>query len=101
MNSFVSQNQTKLCKLARRLDITYLALFGSYARGEQTDKSDVDMLVEFDPNVRKSLFDLTLAEERISKLLGKKVDLVSKSGISKYIKPYIMDDLQVLYAEKS
>lgn len=98
MNSFIAKYQTKLADLSRELDITYLALFGSYARGEETEKSDVDILVDFDPKKRKSLFDLIAAEEKIATLLGKKVDLVSRSGISKYVKPYIMNDLKVLYA---
>jgi len=97
MNNFVTQYQGQLTTLSKQLDINYLALFGSYARGEETKQSDVDMLVEFDPKVHKSLFDLIEAEELISKVVGKKVDLVSKSGISKYIKPYIQPDLKVLY----
>jgi predicted nucleotidyltransferase len=101
MNTFISKYRTKLATLSRELDITYLALFGSYARGEQKKNSDVDMLVEFNPKIRKSLFDLMLAEQEIARVVGRKVDLVSKSGISKHIKPYIMNDLQVLYAENS
>ncbi len=101
MSKYITKYQTELAKLARELDITYLALFGSYARGEEKRESDVDLLYEFDPKVRKSLFDVMLAEERMSALLGRKVDLVSRSGISKYVKPYIVDDVKVIYVQKS
>ncbi|GHT15965.1 hypothetical protein AGMMS4956_17160 [Bacteroidia bacterium] len=51
-------------------------LFGSYARGEATRRSDVDILVEFIPNRRVSLFDRVRMMEELQHLLHKKVDLV-------------------------
>ncbi|EKD80220.1 MAG: hypothetical protein ACD_40C00174G0004 [uncultured bacterium] len=101
MNKLISQHQAKIVDTAKKLDIIYLALFGSYARGEETKNSDVDLLVEFDGSKRKSLFDLMEAEEQLGRLLGRKVDLVSRSGISRYIKPYIMDDIKVIYAQNT
>ncbi len=40
-------------------------------------------------------------EQKMSDILGVKVDLVTKQGLSKYVKPYIQDDLKVIYAKKS
>lgn len=56
-----------------------MALFGSYARGEQRADSDVDILVEVDPSI--GLEFVTLAE-RIEQLLGVSVDLVSSRAVS-------------------
>ncbi len=79
--------------------IDYLALYGSYARGDQKKDSDVDLLVSFDKSI--GLLELIEVEQKLSKLLGKKVDLVTKKGLSRYVRPYITDDLKILYAEKS
>lgn len=67
-----------------------MALFGSYARGEQNQSSDVDILVEFDGSIGIQFIDLA---EEIEKLLGTDVDLVSRYGIKdKYFKS-ISEDL--------
>ena len=68
-----------------------MALFGSFARGDQRADSDVDILVEVDPSI--GLEFVTLAE-RIEKLLGVTVDLVSSRAITskamKYIEPELI-----------
>ncbi len=67
-----------------------MAIFGSYARGEETEDSDVDLLVEFTGPMGFRYVDLA---EELEALLGKKVDLVSKKGVKpKYYKA-IKDDL--------
>jgi len=75
-------------------------LFGSYARNEETDKSDIDVLVELDYSQRIGLqffgFNIELEE-----LLNKKVDVISANGISKYIKPYIDKDKVLIYERVS
>ena len=65
--------------LARRYPIHALALFGSYARGDQEPTSDVDLVVDVEPSV--GLEFVTLAEE-LETLLGLPVDLVSRRAIS-------------------
>lgn len=68
-----------------------MALFGSYSRGDQQPNSDVDILVEVDPSI--GLEFVTLAE-RIEKLLGVSVDLVSSRAVNsramKYIEPELI-----------
>ncbi|TNE81474.1 MAG: nucleotidyltransferase [Bacteroidetes bacterium] len=64
--------------------IVSLALFGSYARSEQTAQSDIDILVELDGQVGTRFIDLA---EELELSLGQKVDLVSKNGIKpRYLK---------------
>ncbi len=92
-------HRQELIQAAKKNDISYLALFGSYARGQQKQDSDIDFLISFDK--KKGLFDLISVEQQFSDLLGVQVDLVTKDGLSKYIKPYIQDDIQLIYAKKS
>jgi predicted nucleotidyltransferase len=71
-----------------------VAVFGSYARGENNKDSDLDLLVEF--GVRINLLDLIGLEQDLSEILGVKVDLVTVGGLSPYIKPYVEKDLKSL-----
>lgn len=98
MNQFLLKHQQDLIQFAKDNGISYLALFGSHARGDARDDSDVDLLVEFDPTIDIGITHLLRAEEKISRLLNKKVDLVPKDSLDKYIAPYIQDDLRVIYA---
>ncbi len=78
----------------------FIGLFGSYARNEETEKSDIDILYDFDAQ-NFSLFDLIDFEELLFKKLNKKVDLVPLKNIKPYFKKYIVDDLIYLLNEKN
>jgi predicted nucleotidyltransferase len=71
-------------------------LFGSYVRGEATEESDVDLLVELDYSQRIGLRYVQMILD-LEDLLHKKVDLVSEGGLSKYIRPYIEAEKQLIY----
>lgn len=73
-------------------------LFGSYARNEADEKSDVDVLVELDYNKHIGLGFVQMQLD-LQELLHKKIDLVSQNGISKHIAPYINNDKQLIYAK--
>ena len=60
----------------RRAGIRHVALFGSLARGEASPASDVDLVVELDPDARIGLIRLAGLERRLSELLGRTVDLL-------------------------
>jgi uncharacterized protein len=60
----------------RRAGIRHLSLFGSVARGEAGPDSDVDLLVELDPEAHVTLIGLAGIELKLSKLIGRKVDLL-------------------------
>jgi predicted nucleotidyltransferase len=72
-----------------------LGLFGSTARGESRDDSDVDLLVRFDDTSRVGLFELGQIQREFEIRFGKKVDLVTK--LNKYILPEAMKDLKTIY----
>ncbi len=72
-----------------------IRIFGSYARGEQTAKSDIDVLVEF--KERKSLLDFVRIEREVSEEIGIKVDLLTEKAISPYLKDRINKEAQAVY----
>ncbi len=73
-----------------------IALFGSYARNEQTEKSDIDILVKF--NKTYSLLQLIRIENELSYMLGIKVDLLTPGALkNEKIKISIEKDLQIIY----
>ena len=85
--SLLVQNKSEL---ERRFKVRRLALFGSYARGDQTTNSGVDILVDIDPSV--GLEFVALAEQ-IEQLLGLPVELVSRRAIKPNKLKYIEQDL--------
>ena len=71
----------------RRLGVKSLALFGSLVRGEETEASDVDLLVELQPKTFDSYMDVKLLLERV---LGRKVDLVLADAIKPRLRSTIL-----------
>ena len=73
--------------LVERFGVTGLALFGSYARDQATDGSDVDILVSFDgPATSRSYFGVQFY---IEDLLGRPVDLVTEKALRPEFRPYV------------
>jgi predicted nucleotidyltransferase len=74
----------------------YVAVFGSYVRGEETSESDIDILVRFaEPT---SLLDVTRIERELSDELGIQVDLVTEQSLSPYIADHVHSECEVLLA---
>ncbi len=69
-----------------------LALFGSVARGEATEASDVDLLVEFEPGHPKGLFPFLGLQCFLEDILGCRVDLVMREGIRSELKDQILKE---------
>ena len=87
----VKERLTKLkVQLASRYPISSMALFGSYARNEQTESSDLDIIVEFNGRIGSRFIDLA---NEMEKSLGLKVGLISKKGIKKGYLSAIQSDL--------
>ena len=77
-------------ELQQKYKVKTIAIFGSYARGEETEESDVDILVEFTEPVGLLFVDLA---EYLEKILGVKVDLVPRDAIKPNRRKYIEEDL--------
>jgi hypothetical protein len=86
----IKQNKKEL----RSLGITDVGLFGSYVRGDQSESSDIDILIDFDPVQEK--FDNLMAVcdlfERLFK--NQRVEIITKNGLSPYIGPVILKEVQ-------
>lgn len=67
-----------------------MAIFGSFVRGGETDKSDIDIAIEFDESRPKSLLDLIHVENELSEIFKRRVDL----GIFHNLNPHIIDDVK-------
>ncbi len=78
--------------LGREFPLRHMALFGSVARGDASEASDIDILVEVDPSIGLGFVALA---ERLELLLGHKVDLVSRRALKpslwKQIEPELID----------
>ena len=92
--------EEKLVKTCEENDIVFLAIFGSFVRGEQKAKSDVDIAIEFDKNKPKSLLDLVHAENELSKTLKRKVDLGILSSINPHIIDEVKKEMRVIYEKR-
>lgn len=85
----------RLIEICRQNDVSKIGVFGSAARGESNDQSDIDLLVEF--SRRKSLLAMVKMERELTTALGRKVDLVTEAAISPYLRERILGDLQIIY----
>jgi uncharacterized protein len=67
-----------------------ISFFGSYTRGEQTKKSDIDILVTFSKDAQIRFFKFLELEEFLTQKLGVKVDLVTKNALKPFIKDRVL-----------
>jgi predicted nucleotidyltransferase len=77
-------------RLTEKYGLSLMAIFGSYGRGQQTETSDIDILVDFQKPIGVEFIDLA---NELEKLLKAKVDLVSKNGIRPQYLKQIEQDL--------
>jgi uncharacterized protein len=99
MADLAAADQQRIIEVGRRHGATFLAIFGSTARGSRLPTSDVDLLARF--SSPKSMLDLVRIEREISYSLGRDVDLVTEGAISPYLRARIEADMQVLYGSRS
>jgi hypothetical protein len=85
----------KLIELCRQSGVVQITLFGSMARGEANQQSDIDLVVKFSQPI--SLLQFAALERRLSEALGRKVDLLTEAAISPYLQERIKRDLKVIY----
>lgn len=84
----------------KRHHIRKLAVFGSYLREDFGPESDIDFLVEFDPEHIPTLLDVAGMEMELSELLdGRKVDLRTPQDLSRYFRDQVVAEAMVQYAD--
>ncbi|MGH9947097.1 MAG: nucleotidyltransferase family protein [Pyrinomonadaceae bacterium] len=91
-----ASDKSKIIEICKQNDISFCALFGSFARGEADENSDIDLLVRFSKPIGWKFYGIA---EDLQDLLGRKVDLATDSMLNKYIRESVLNDLQVIYDE--
>lgn len=91
MKSEIEKIKKKIVPFLKKNNVVRAGIFGSYARGEQSKKSDVDILIEVHAE-KFSLLDLIGLEIELKKILGRKVDLLTYAGINPYLRERILNE---------
>ncbi|HEY9205439.1 MAG TPA: nucleotidyltransferase family protein [Candidatus Methanoperedens sp.] len=92
--AIIKKNKTSL---KERFGVKKIGVFGSTVRGEAKMESDVDVLVEFE-SAKKNFDNFMELSFFLEDIFGKKVDLITTSGLDKYIRPYV--EKEVVWCEK-
>ena len=86
--------RTKKTYIEEQYHVKEIGVFGSYVKGNQTQRSDVDILIDFNKTI--SAFSYVRLKDELTKLLGRKVDLVCKQALKPYVGKRILDEVQYL-----
>lgn len=95
MKTDINQIKEKALPILKEAGVIRSSIFGSFARGESNQDSDIDLLIEFPKG--KSLLDLVSLERKLKETFGREVDLVTYKSVSPFLKDYIQtDQIQIL-----
>lgn len=81
--------------------ILRLSVFGSAARNELTPESDVDLLVEYEPDAPVGYFSMARHMRQLSEIVGRPVDLCARNGLKSYIRREVEASARLIHALKS
>ena len=76
-----------------RQGVAHIALFSSAARGDARPDSDIDILIDLDPDARLSVFDYVGLKDYIAGLFEADVDVVNREGLKPYLKPAVLAEI--------
>ncbi len=91
-------DRDRIAAFCRRHHIVELSLFGSVLRDDFGPDSDIDVLVEFDRDAPVTMFGLVGMEDELAHILGRKIDLVMKNGINRWIRREVLQTREPIYA---
>ena len=86
----IEEIKSKINPILKRYGVSKAAIFGSYARGEMREYSDIDILVEIEQDI--SLLDFIGLKLEIEEVLGKKIDLVEYCAIKPFIREKVLKE---------
>src|SRR5262249_43022377 len=93
MNSIEALETLRRSEVAlRNRGVMHAALFGSVARGGNTSDSDIDIMIEIDPDVRMTVFDYVALKAYIATFFREPVDVVNREALKSYVRPVAMAD---------
>lgn len=93
----IAVDQESLARFARRNGIRKLSFFGSVLRDDFRPDSDVDVLVEFEPQTRMGLIRMAGLELELSEIIGRRVDLRTPADLSRYFRDDVIRTALVQY----
>jgi len=96
MKGRLNISKEEIAQFCRKNRIRRLALFGSVLREDFGPKSDIDVLVEFEPDAHVGLQFFSI-EQELAKIFGRKVDLNTPGFLSKYFRDKVMAEAEALY----
>jgi predicted nucleotidyltransferase len=88
----------RIAEICNRYGVRELAVFGSAARGDLRPESDVDILVDFEPDARIGLVKFAFLSEELEVLVGRRVDLVTKTGLKPRVRSEVLREAQLVYS---
>ena len=102
MTVCINFSSNKIAAFCKRRQVAELALFGSALRDDFGPDSDIDLLVRFKPEARHTFLDMTRMEDELSRILGRRVDLVERAAVEasrNYIRrKAILQSAETIYA---
>jgi predicted nucleotidyltransferase len=84
----------------KRNGIRRLALYGSVLREDFRSSSDVDVLIDLEPDARVGFIGLASMEQELSDMIGRKIDLRTPAELSRYFRQRVLDSAEVLYERR-
>lgn len=97
MQQQIDFSQEAIAEFCRRNRIRKLSLFGSILGNDFGPDSDIDIVVEFEPDASVGYFALAHMQRELTHLLGREVDLLTPSAISKYFRQQVLESAQLQY----
>jgi len=89
-NKEIKKIAMKIIPVLKKYGVKKAGIFGSYARGEENKKSDVDILVEFEKG--RGFFDLVRLERELKLISNKKIDLITYNSLNHLLKKRILNE---------
>ena len=86
----LKKSRAKILAIAAKHGASNVRIFGSVVRGEDTDESDIDVLVDMAAD--RSLYDLVGFQQEIEALVGRKADVLTENGLNRYLKDRICSE---------
>ena len=98
METIQITNQEKLIEVLKQNHIVFAAIFGSRVKGKANERSDYDLLVEFDPKEKVTLAKYLAIKEDIERKIDKEIDLITVYGLgNKSFKQEVLSTMKVIY----
>jgi len=90
LRDMLESKRNDILRIAERHGASDVCIFGSVARGEADDRSDIDLLVELDPG--RSLLDHAALVVELEDLLGRRVDVVTVRGLKERVRHRVLEE---------